>query len=154
MSLPVGKGPVSGAPTGAVPLSQSRSGLRTPQWMWGPPSALGNGAPLQWCSGQVKNLREAPYDRTSGYKSQNAFGEGLTDHLDAGLWLFRTSNSQVSTQEAETQIWEPSTALFVGLTASSVLNCQRLDTGGRFSVIFSSFLTQHSALILKTSFFC
>lgn len=70
-SPPVRKGPVSGAPTGAVPLSQSSSGLRTPRQMWGPPSALGNGAHLQWCSGQVKNLRETPSDRTSGYKSQN-----------------------------------------------------------------------------------
>lgn len=57
--LPVGKGPMSGAPA-AVPLSQSSSGLRTPRQVWGPPTALRNGVHLQWCSGQVKNLREAP----------------------------------------------------------------------------------------------
>lgn len=49
---------------------------------------------------------------------------------------------------------ELSIALFMGLTVSYVLNCQRLDIGGRFSVIFSSSLTQHSVLILKTGFFC
>lgn len=70
--------------------------------------------------------------------------EGLTDHLNAGLRAVQnfllTGLLHPGNRDPDLK---PSKALFAGFTSSYALNCQRLDTGGNSSAIFSSFLTQH-----------
>ena len=145
-------------PLGALlPLSQSSSGLRYPGGMRRTvltPLCSQELGPSIVLRSSKQSMGSSLMTECLVIKPKMPSNEGLTDHLNAGLRAvqnFLLTGLHPGNRDPELK---PSKALFAGFTSSYVLNCQRLDTGGNFSAIFSSFLTQHFVLILKTSFFC